>query len=549
MQTMECLRVSRKVAPCQKSCPAGIDVPRYIRAIAMGKFDESLAIIREAIPFPSICGYACFAPCEIRCSKGQFDEPLAIRALKRFVAEKGGTLWKERLKKNSPTGKKVAVVGAGPSGLTAGYLLTLKGHDVTIFEGRSEPGGMMRWAIPEYRLPSEIVRAEIKEITDTGVKIQTNTKVESIEKLKQSGFHAIYVACGAQKSASLGIPGDSLPNVIGAIEFLEAVKSDKPVHVGKRVCVIGGGNAAIDAARTAVRMGAKEVKIYYRRTRNEMPAYPDEIDAAIEEGVDMIFLSAPSAIEQLNGALKVTFDCMELGPPDKSGRPRPVCKFGFNYSEVFDTVISAIGQEVILKKDFGILRSENGRIRVDANNLETDIEGVFAGGDVVLGPASIIEAISHGKRAASFIDHYLGGDGDITLKLAPEETELTMSFYPEVFSPRVVIPNLPVGVRINNFEMVEKTLNPYLARKESDRCLWCDYREFSVDVDFDACKECGYCLNVCQMGVFAPGTRFNAKGYRPVEVKNQGNCVGCMKCFYICPDFCIEIKAGEGERL
>ncbi len=549
MQTMDCLKLSRKVAPCQKSCPAGIDVPRYIRAIAMGKFDESLAIIREAIPFPSICGYACFAPCEIRCSKGQFDEPVAIRALKRFVAEKGGTLWKERLKKSSPTGKKVAVIGAGPSGLTAGYLLTLKGHDVTVFEGRSEPGGMMRWAIPEYRLPSGIVRAEIKEIADTGVKIQTNTRVESIEKLKQSGFHAIYVACGAQKSASLGIPGDSLPGVIGAIEFLEAVKSDKPVHVGERVCVIGGGNAAIDAARTAVRMGAKEVKIYYRRTRNEMPAYPDEIDAAIEEGVDLIFLSAPSAIEQQGGALKVTFDCMELGPPDESGRPRPVCRFGFNYSEVFDTVISAIGQEVILKKDFGILRNENGRIRVDANNLETDIEGVFAGGDVVLGPASIIEAISHGKRAASFIDRYLGGDGDITLKFAPEETDLNMSFYPEVFSPRVEIPNNPVGVRINNFDLVEKTLNPYLARKESDRCLWCDYRHFNVEVDFDACKECGYCLNVCQMEVFAPGTRFNAKGYRPVEVKNQGNCVGCMKCFYSCPDFCIEIKAGEGERL
>ncbi|NOY65472.1 MAG: FAD-dependent oxidoreductase [Nitrospirae bacterium] len=549
MQTMDCLKLSRKVAPCQKYCPGGIDVPRYIRAIANGKFDESLAVIREAIPFPSICGYACFAPCEARCGKGQFDEPIAIRALKRFVAEKGGTQWKEGIKKNPSSGKRVAIIGAGPSGLTAGYLLALKGHEVTVFESRPEPGGMMRWAIPEYRLPSEIVRAEIKEITDAGVNILTNSRVESIEELKKLGYHAVYIACGAQKSASLGIPGDSLSGVIGAIEFLESVKSGKAIQVGERVCVIGGGNAAIDAARTAVRMGAKEVKIFYRRTRNEMPAYPDEIDAAIEEGVKIVFLSAPSAIEQQGDALKVTFDCMELGPPDESGRPKPVCKYGFDYSELFDTVISAIGQEVVLQDDFGISRKGNGRINVDPFNLATDMEGVFAGGDVVLGPASIIEAIGHGKRAASFIDSYLGGDGDIALRLVPEETDLNMSFYPEVSSPRVEIPNTPVGVRINNFDIVEKTLNPYLARKESDRCLWCDYRHFNVEVDFDACKECGYCISVCEMDVFVQGSRFNAKGYRPVEVRNPQNCVGCKKCFYNCPDFCIEIKVAEGEKV
>ena len=265
----------------------------------------------------------------------------------------------------------------------------------------------MRWAIPEYRLPSEIVRAEIKEIIDAGVNILTNSRVESIEELKKLGYHAIYIACGAQKSASLGIPGDRLSGVIGAIEFLESVKAGKEIQVGERVCVIGGGNAAIDAARTAVRMGSMEVKIFYRRTRNEMPAYPDEIDAAIEEGVKIVFLSDPSAIEQQGDALKVTFNCMELGPPDESGRPKPVCKYGFNYSELFDTVISAIGQEVVLKGDFGISRNDNGRINVDPVNLTTDMEGVFAGGDVVLGPASIIEAIGHGKRAASFIDSYL----------------------------------------------------------------------------------------------------------------------------------------------
>lgn len=545
MHSDTCLRIARKQAACQRACPAGIDVPRYIRAIAAGRFDESLSVIREAIPFPSICGYACFAPCEVSCGKGQFDQSVAIRALKRAAAEKGGESWKNNLNKKPATGKKAAIIGAGPGGLTAAYYLALKGHGATVFEGRSEAGGMMRWAIPEYRLPREILSAEIDEIRNLGVDIKTGTPVGSVLELKQSGYHAVYIACGAQKSAPLGIPGDGLEGVIGAIDFLGALNSGKPFPVGKRVAVIGGGNAAIDAARSAVRLGAREVKMFYRRTRNEMPAYPDEIDAALEEGVKIEFLAAPSMIEKQDRGLKVTFDCMELGAPDKSGRPRPVCKFGFNYSEIFDNVIAAIGQNVVLGSGFGISPDSKGLIGVDGSTLSTGVDGIFAGGDVVKGPASIIEAIAHGKLAASSIDRFLGGDGNLLLSLAPEENEVSIGFYTEASAARVEIPCLPACARTGNFEVVEKTLNGYLARKESDRCLWCDYRQFNVELDFEGCKECGYCMKVCKMGVFSQGPRFNAKGYRSFEVKNPRNCVGCMKCFYNCPDFCIEIKGVE----
>lgn len=542
MQGTTCLKSARKEAACQKACPAGIDVPRYVRAIAAGKFDESLAVIRESIPFPSVCGYACFAPCEARCGKGQFDEPVAIRALKRAAAERGGGRWRDGVKKDPPTGKRAAVIGAGPSGLTAAYYLALKGHEVVVFEGKGEAGGMMRWAIPEYRLSREILSAEIDEIKAFGVEIKINTRVEAVADLISAGFHAVYIACGAQKSVPLGIPGDDLTGVFGAIDFLEAVNMGNPLPLGKRVAVIGGGNAAIDAARSAIRLGATEVKLFYRRTRNEMPAYSDEIDAAIDEGVNMEFLASPAMIRKQEAGLQMIFNRMELGPPDKGGRPKPICKSGYEFGVISDTVISAIGQAVALDSRFGIRLDGNGLIPMEGGDFSTELEGVFAGGDVVRGPSSIIEAISDGKQAASAIDRILGGNGSLTLSLAPEEADVETGVCGEDFAPRIEIPCLSTGIRVNNFDVVEKTLTPYSANREAERCLSCDYRQFEVALDFEACKECGYCLNVCHMDVFSPGTRYNEKGYRALEVKHPANCVGCMKCFYSCPDFCMEIK-------
>jgi formate dehydrogenase beta subunit len=532
----------RKEAACQKACPAGIDVPRYVRAIATGRFDESLAVIRESIPFPSVCGYACFAPCEARCGKGQFGKPVAIRALKRAAAERGGWLWKDGLKKDPPTGKKVAVIGAGPSGLTAAYFLALKGHKVDVFESKCEAGGMMRWAIPEYRLSREILNAEIDEIKALGVEIKTNTRVGAVAELKNAGYHAVYVACGAQTSVPLGIPGDDLAAVAGAIDFLETVNAGNPLPIGKRVAVIGGGNAAIDAARSAIRLGAAEVKLFYRRTRSEMPAHPDEIDAAIDEGVNMEFLASPFVIKKQDDSLQILFNRMELGAPDKSRRPKPILKPGYEFGVVADTVISAIGQAVSLDSRFGIQLDDSGLIPAGGGDFSTKLEGVFAGGDVVRGPSSIIEAISDGKQAASAIDTALGGNGSLGLSLVPEAAGTEPRLCSDDSAPRIAIPCLSAGIRVNSFNVVEQTLNPYSASREAERCLSCDYRQFEVELDFEACKECGYCLSVCHMDVFSPGARFNTKGYRALEVKNPENCVGCMKCFYSCPDFCMEIK-------
>jgi len=304
------------VPPCREGCPAGIDVPRYIRRIKDGKFDEALAVIRERIPFPSICGYACYSPCELKCGNRQFGEPIAIRALKRAAAEKGGELWKKSLLIKPDTGKRVAIVGSGPSGLTAAYYLATLGHKVTVLEALDKPGGMMRVGIPEYRLPREALAREIGYLEEIGVKIETGQRVDSVDKLPQQDYDAVYLACGAHKGAALGIPGDDAPGVLDGISFLRNVNEGNKVELDKKVAVIGGGNTAVDAARCAIRLGAKEVTVIYRRSEAEMTAYQEEVGAAIYEGVKIVFLAAPIRIDQKERALELTLTRMELGKPD-----------------------------------------------------------------------------------------------------------------------------------------------------------------------------------------------------------------------------------------
>ncbi len=534
----------KKQASCQRNCPGGIDVPRYIRAISSGNFDESLAVIREAIPFPSVCGYACYAPCEPVCARGQLDKAVSIRILKKFAAEHGGESWKDALEPAPATDRKVAIVGAGPAGLTAAYFLAIKGHDVTVFERKSEPGGMLRWAIPEYRLPHHVLKREIDEIRALGVKIRTGEEVESLQELKDGGYQAVFISCGSQNNVPLGIPGGDSAGIIGTLAFLSALNAGEPIRVGRRVAVIGGGNVAIDAARSAVRLGAEDVTIYYRRTRNEMPAYPHEIDAALAEGVKIVYLAEPAAIEEQENAfaLKVAFNCMEMGSPDKSGRARPEPVRGRGFTEEFDTVISAIGQQVAFPYGLAVAVEGNGYIQIDENSLSTNVEGVFAGGDVIGGTGSIIKAIGDGKAAASHMDKFLGGDGDISVQLVAQEAPVAVDARMETPGAPMEIPCSPGGSRVSGFEVIEQPLSPFLARTEADRCLWCDHLHFEVDLDFEGCKSCGYCREVCHLEVFGLATGFNAKGYRPFEVVNTRNCTGCMKCFYICPDFCIDIK-------
>jgi NADH-quinone oxidoreductase subunit F len=467
-------------APCSHMCPAGIDVPRYVRSIAAGKPGEALAVNREKIPFPSVCGLVCFHPCEVKCRRGQLEEAIAIRMLKRFAAEYGSglwiKLWKQNIKVAPATGQRVAIIGSGPAGLTAAYYLAKLGHSVTVFEALPEPGGMMRVGIPDYRLPKDILRAEIKEIENIGVEIRTNTRVDSIDRLFGEGYSAVFLALGAHQGLRIGVEGEESPRVMECVHFLRDVGLGKKVEVGNRVAVIGGGNAAIDAARTALRLGAKEVTILYRRTRAEMPATPEEVEEALAEGVQINFLSVPSRIISQNGRVELESIRMELGEMDTSGRRRPEPIKGSEFAMSFDTVIAAIGQRPEIPAKFGLPIGRGNTIQVDSDTLATTREGVFAGGDVVTGPASVIEAIAAGRQTAISIDKYLGGQGNIDETLASPEGEIAPLEEAEE-KWRSQMPILPVEQRINDFSQVELGYSEEMAGEEAERCLRCDLEE------------------------------------------------------------------------
>lgn len=474
-------------APCQYICPVEQEASVYIALIAHGKFKEALNIIRKDNPLPSVCGRVCHHPCETVCSAGEGGEPIAIRTLKRFITdwaiEKGYRTQNNHIK---PKKDKVAIIGAGPAGLTAGYYLNQKGYQVTIYESLPIPGGMLAIAIPDHRLPKDILNFDIENIINSGISIKTNTalgKDFSIDDLFKEGYRAIFIAIGAHKSMKMNIPGESAEGVIQAMELLKKVNLGKRVELGERVGIVGGGNAAIDAARVAIRnKSCKKVTILYRRTRKEMPALEEEVESAIKEGIDIQFLVAPTKILTQNGKV-VGAECiqMRLGDIDASGRRRPIPIDGSEFTTQLDTLIPAIGERpditfITNKDDLDISKWDT--INVEEESLSTNRKGVFAGGDVVTGPRTVVEAIAAGKIAAESIEKYLTGKSlarEYKLNrpsLYVEPIELTEEEIEKAKRPKM--PVLSIKARNKNFKEVELGFTEEMAIKEARRCLRCE---------------------------------------------------------------------------
>lgn len=479
------------ISPCQHTCPVGINIPKYVAHIARGEYLESVETVRERNPFPAICGRICHHPCEYRCRRGELDAPVSIRLLHRFAAdwyfdhlqELPEPIPFKRIKRQN-----VAVVGAGPTGLSCAYYLAQLGYGVTVFEALSQGGGMLSVAIPEFRLPKEVIQLEIDYIVRKGVEIKYNTPIGAnftIDDLKKQGYVAVFISAGAQRSQRVGIPGEQegLAGFYYGLGFLRDIKTGKQIEIGKRVAVIGGGNVALDAARTSVRIGAIEANIYYRRSRDEMPVTEVEYDETIAEGIKVNFLTSPTRVVSREGKV-IGLQCvkMALGALDAKGRRVPAPIDGSEFFVEADTVIAAVGQAPdlsFLPPDSELERTRWETLAVDSNNLSTNVEGIFAGGDFVTGPGMIIDAIAAGRRGALAIDKYLSGDktrvemydlkSEVILKAEKEELEDTWQQH-----PRQSVPVLADADRKHSFKEIELGFSKEQAQIEAKRCLRCD---------------------------------------------------------------------------
>jgi len=541
------------IAPCQIACPAGLDVQGYIALIARGQYREAVTLIKEAIPMPAVIGRICPHPCESACRRNLVDEPLAICSLKRFAADYCFLLGEESpvppLKPKS--GFRVAIIGSGPAGLSAAFYLARMGHETEVFEALPKPGGMLRYGIPDYRLPKGVLDREIAAITELGVKIRTDRvlgKDFSLESLFKDGFHAVFLSVGAHKSQKIRVDGEDLEGVLPGTNLLRSVALGESMKVGRRVAVVGGGNTAIDAARTALRLGVDEVTIVYRRSRAEMPASEWEVEEAEEEGVRLHFLAAPVRVIGEDGRVSgLVCIKMVLGELDESGRRRPEPIPGSEFTLPVDTVIAAIGQST----DISFLEaeqttSERGNVNVGKGDiiiahpetLQTDMKGVFAGGDAVTGAATAVDAIAAGRRAAIAIDRYLNGEalegeGKAFNWSKGELTELIKDEFADVErQPRCEMPKLGPLERRDNFQEMELGYTEDVAKKEAERCMAC------------GCKAADYCTLrqlAAEYGVSDTPTKQVGQLYpkdksHPFIEIDANKCIACIRCVRTCLD-------------
>jgi NADH-quinone oxidoreductase subunit F len=472
-------------SPCQHTCPIDTEAPQYIAYIAHGEFDKAYDIILKDNPLLNVCARVCHHPCETKCRAGQGGKPIAIRALKRAAIEYSNGR-KRATKKQKPSGVKVAIIGSGPSGLMAAHDLAHRGYAPTIFEALPVAGGMLAVAIPAYRLPRKTLKEDIDRIINSGVEIKTGQKMGrdfSLEQLFKRGYKAVYIAIGAHKSIKLGIPNEDTTDVIPAMEFLTRVSLGERINLGPKVAVIGGGNSAVDAARVANRLqGVNQVTIIYRRTKHEMPAYAEEIEAALEEGINIQFLTAPFEIITKDARLSgVQCTRMELGTVDESGRRRPIPIKGSESLYEVDTLISAISEQPdisFLGEDHDFEVTGWNTFVVDEETLASNIPAVFAGGDAIRGPSSVIQAMADGRKAARAIDLYLREHeikfeyGLTRPSVYVEPVKLTVQETME--STRQESRKLEPNKRSMNFNEVDLGLTKTAAMKEAKRCLRCD---------------------------------------------------------------------------
>jgi NADH-quinone oxidoreductase subunit F len=470
-------------APCQSACPAGVDVPGFVSLVAEKRYDEALVLHRERNPLASICARVCFHPCESKCRRSALDEPVTIRSVKRFMTDQEKKIQLPEIKVDAlNANRKIAVVGAGPAGLSCAYFLARMGYKPVVFEGEKTAGGMLVQTIPSYRLPRQTLENEVAMICSLGVSIKTGKRIGrdfTLASLKDDGFEAVFLGVGAQGSMALGIPGDKTAGVCDAMEFLREYNIKGKTKVGKKVVVIGGGNAAIDAARTAVRLGAASVTIVYRRTRDEMPAWAAEIEAGQSEGAVLQLLTAPIEIIVKDGNVAgVKCRPMVLGEFDASGRKKPIAVEGKDFYIDADQVIAAIGQKVDVSAVFNGLTLDVtswNTIAVNRANGQTSIPWVFCGGDAATGASSVIEAVAGGERGAVGIDAFLTG--------APHGFWRTERVTNTAFDPdadpvaygRQKQPELPISKRTNNFDEVELCPEETVAVGQAKRCLRCDF--------------------------------------------------------------------------
>jgi NADPH-dependent glutamate synthase beta subunit-like oxidoreductase len=551
--TGECLRLTP--APCQMTCPAGLDIPTYVTLIGQGRDAEALDVIRKDCPFPWVCGLVCTRPCEFLCVRGRIDTPIAIKSLKGFVAERAMSEGCYRNPEKQPDkNKKICVIGAGPGGMSAAYYLALKGYGVRIIEKHAVAGGMLLLGIPRYRLPRKIIDREVSLLKDLGVEFQFNTafgKDVTLEDLKAEGFEAFFFAIGAHQSLKLEVPGEAeCSQVIDAIDFLRQVALGDRQVPGNRVIVIGGGNVAIDAARTCLRLGCRKVTIAYRRTRSEMPADHEEVEQAEEEGVRLEFLTVPIEVSHkkdcLNGLHCLRAKLVTLEGHDRQ-YPKPI--EGSEFLMTADVVICAIGQKVEtagLDSITGLEWTRRRTINVNMATMETPVEGVFAAGDAVTGPATVIEAIGGGKRAAESIDRYLSAIPQPKMPPVPVRRGriewLEVAANDKMTLKRPQMPLLKLDRRRTSFQHVELGYTESEAREEACRCLRCDI-----------CLRCGKCVEICRdkMGVDAL-----QMGYfdfdHPVTTDfrvTAEKCIACGACAANCPTGAMQMEDKGDERI